>query len=425
MSSLYYIKNKTLIDRNGNIFKTVNDEIFLTADNISGVYSYSDYVSAIRSNLGMHVIKLYTLNEDESINQDVSEYVLSGTYTHNYQQGQTHSLSIILNNADGFWKAEPINGNIWNGSKFRLDIGIYSNGKVFWKKCGVFVVQTVDMSGSPTKQASVQMYDKFALFDGKISGKTDGDFKISVGTPLITAIEQCVHYKDDEHGIVTYDEKPVVYEVIDPSKIDIKTPYTIEKSASSTLGDIIIELANMASLDVFYNENGNLTLRPGNDVWLEDERPVQWYYTQYDHLDYAEPTYNINYGEIVNKIIVKGMVAEGKLMKGIAINDNPLSKSNIQLNRVNTEIIEDENIMSDSLAEERAIYELNKRLISYAKNSYKSIFVPHLAPKDVVMWTCPEFNIYNEKFIIQSLSFSLESGSFMSIDMTNVKEVKM
>ena len=70
-----------------------------------------------------------------------------------------------------------------------------------------------------------------------------------------------------------------------------------------------------------------------------------------------------------------------------------------------------------------AKYELNKKLISYTKNSYNSIFIPHLMPKDVVMWTCPEFNIYNERFIIQSLSFSLGGGFFMSIDMTNTKEV--
>ena len=79
--------------------------------------------------------------------------------------------------------------------------------------------------------------------------------------------------------------------------------------------------------------------------------------------------------------------------------------------------------MSDVLALERAEYELNKRIISYTKNSYKSIFIPHLMPKDVVMWTCPEFNIYNEKFIIQSLSLQLGSGFFMSLDMANVKEV--
>ena len=417
---MYYIKNKMLQDSSGRLFKTIKDEFFLTADPIDRFIEYSKYVNAVRSNLVLQVVKLYILNEDETPLKDVSEYVLNGSVSYNYQQGQTHSLNLTLVNSDGFWVAEPINGNVWNGSKFRLDIGLYSGGNVFWRKCGIFVVQNVSIQGGASQQLSLQLYDKFAIYDGKISGKIDSDFKIPVGTNLKEAIELCVHYEDKDNGVKMFDTKPVIYEM---DLSSITTPYTITKSPDATLGDIIIELANMASQDVFYNENGNLTLRPGNDALADDTRGVQWYYTQYDHLDYAEPTYTIDYGAIVNKMTVKGAIINGAQIKGTAINNNPLSKSNVILNRVNAEILEDSNIQTNELALERAKYELNKRLISYTKNSYKSIFIPHLMPKDVVMWTCPEFNIYNEKFIIQSLSFSLGGGFFMSIDMTNMKEV--
>lgn len=414
------VKNKILQDNTGSLVKTVLDEYFLTADINENFWAYDKYVSAVRSNLALHAIKLYLLNEDETPLHDVSEYVLSGNLSYNYQQGQTHSLNLTVVNSNGFWVAEPIVGNIWNGTKFRLDIGVYASGSVFWRQCGIFVLKDVSFQGSPAQTVSLQLYDKFALFDGKITGKMDSDFKIPVNTDLQTAINMCVHYSDEENGVKVFDTKSVIYE---SDLSSIKTPYTITKSPETTMGDIIIELADMASQDVYYNENGNLTLRPGNDAFSHDKRGVQWYYTEYDHLDYADPTYSIDYGAIINKMTVKGGIANGYQFKGIAINKNPLSKSNVNLNQVNAEILEDDNIMSDDLALERAQYELNKKLLAYTKNSYKSIFIPHLMPKDVVMWTCPEFNIYNEKFVIQSLSLQLGSGFFMSIDMANIKEV--
>jgi len=420
VNNLLILKNKILQDNAGNLFKTVLDEYFLTSDLNENFWSYDKYISAVRSNLALHVIKLYLLNDDETPLQDVSEYVLSGNLSYNYQQGQTHSLNLTVVNSDGFWVASPVSGNIWNGTKFRLDIGLYVSGSVFWRKCGIFVLKNVDFQGNPTQTVSLQMYDKFALFDGTIGGKMDSDFKIPVGTNLQQAINMCVHYSDTENNVKVFDKKPVIFE---KDLSEIKTPYTITKSPETTMGDIIIELADIASQDVYYNENGNLTLRPGVDDLSYDARGVQWYYTEYDHLDYADPKHSIDYGSIVNKMTVKGGIANGYQFKGVAINDNPLSKSNVRLNQINAEILEDENIMADDLALERARYELNKRIISYTKNSYKSIFVPHLMPKDVVMWTCPEFNIYNEKFVIQSLSFQLGSGFFMNIDMSNIKEV--
>ena len=443
-----------LQDSEGNLFKTVLEEFFLTADSTDGLMDYGKYVRDVRSNLAFHVIKLYTLNEDETPLQDVSESVLSGNLSYNYQQGLTHSLNLTVVNSDGFWSAEPINknynnktfvedesnhgqfivnerlygarnvlsvrGNIWNGAKFRLDIGLYVGGSVYWRKCGIFVLKDASFQGGATQTVSLQLYDKFALFDGKITGKMDSDFKIPLGTNLQEAINMCVHYSDEANGVKVFDTKPVIYE---SDLSEIKTPYTITKSAETTIGDIIIELADIASQDVYYNENGNLTLRPGNDAFSHDKRGVQWYYTEYDNLDYADPTYSIDYGAIINKFTVKGGIANGYQFKGVAINDNPLSKSNVYLNQVNAEILEDDNIMADDLALERAKYELNKRIISYTKNSYKSIFIPHLMPRDEVQWTCPEFNIYNEKYIIQSLSIQLGSGFFMSLEMANVKEV--
>lgn len=415
---MYIINNKILQDAEGNIVKTNVEEIVLTNDLAYKQKDYSLYVDSVNSNWTMHVLKLYLLNKnDETPIKDVSSYVVSGNLSYNYQQGQTHSLNLEVINNDGFWSTDPISGNIGNRAKFRLDIGLYANGVVFWKKCGIFVLKSVNMQGAPSQKISLQLYDKFALFDKKIGGNIDSDFKIAVGTNLKEAIDSCVHYKDENGNM--YDFKEVIYEY-DVSKI--VTPYTISKTPNTSMGDIIVELANMVSCDVFYNENGNLTIREGSEKGYE-HKPVQWYYIDSGQLAYADPSFEIDYGVVVNKLTVRGAITNGAMAKGVAINTNPYSKSNVIINPINSETIEDSNITSDELAQERAVYELEKRQIAYTKNSFKSIFIPHLNPKDVVMWSNPEFNIKNEKFVIQSLSYQMGSGFFMTINMANTKEV--
>lgn len=418
--NMYIVKNKALVDSQNNVIKTIKNEVFLTADISLNYVDYQQYVNAVRSNLALHVIKLFILNNDETAKEDVSKYVLSGNLSYNYQQGQTHSLNLTVVNNDGFWDTDPINGNICNGTKFRLDIGLYANDVIYWRKCGIFVLKDVSYQGTPTQTVSLQLYDKFSLFDKKLCGNIDSDFKIPVGTNLVTALNMCLQY-DSGDGLA-YDSKDIICE---SDLSSIVTPYTITKSPNTSIGDVMIELANMVSNDIFYNENGNLTLRPGVEDTSYDVRGVQWYYTGNNHLDYTNQNYNIDYGSIVNKVIVRGAILNGYQFKGIAINNNPFSKSNVYLNRINSELIEDSNITTDDLANERARYELEKRLILYTKNSFKSIFIPHLMAKDIIMWTCPEFKIYNEKFVIQSLSFQLGSGFFMDIEMANVKEVSM
>lgn len=424
---MYIVQNKTLLDKNGNVIKTINEEVFLTADIDLNVFEYGKYVDAVKSNMSLHVIKLYILNDDETPMKDVSTYVLSGSLNYNYQQGQTHSLTLELSNSDGYWVAAPINGTIWRGTKFRLDIGLYYEGTVFWRRCGIFVLKSSNFSGGTSQKVSLQLHDKFALYDGTIGRRIDSDFAIEAGQPLKKSIGACIVGDDKNKPI---DSKTIYFE---SDLSEITTPYKITKTPNTNLGDIIIELADMVSHDVFYNETGNLVLRPGTESTIisgkiiasvpYESRPVQWHYTDYKHLSYKDPSYSIDYGAITNKVVVKGAISGGTQCKGVAENNNPYSKSNIDLCGVNSELIEDKNITLLAYATERAEYELNKRLINYTKNSFQSIFIPHLRPKDIVMWTCPEFNIYNEKFIIQSLSFNFGSGFLMNIEMSNIREL--
>ena len=444
---MYIIKNKILTDATGSPFKTVSGEIFLTADLLNNIFNYSDYVDAVKSNLTVQVVKLYLLNSDETPLIDVSEYLLSGNLSYNYQKGQTHSLNITLANFDNFWSVHPVLGNLWRGTKFRLDIGLFSSNNVYWRQCGIFVTKDINVLDQPENTISLQLYDKFALLDGKIGGSVDSDLKIPVNTNLVSALNMCLKYEYDKIALLDgkiggsvdsdlkipvntnlvsalnygniFDSKPIVFEKDISS---IKTPYTITKTGDTTIGDVMIELADMVSSDIFYNQYGNLTLRPGVDESPLSEHGIAWHYNE-EELLYSSSHTSIDGGAIVNKFIVKGAIENGKQFKGAALNTNPYSPSNVFLNPINSKVLEDKNIVSDDLAQERAEYELQNCNLNYMTSGFQSIFVPHLQPKDVVSWTNKSRGIINEKYVLTSLSFTLGDGSLMSIEMAKVQEV--
>lgn len=417
-----FIKNKTLYvfdDSNNYVpFETVNGEIFLTADLISGLFSFDDYKRAVKSRISKRVVRLYLLNDDETIKKDVSEYLISGSIDFNYQQGQTRSCNITLMNFKNEWLPSPVKGMLWKGTKFRIDIGLYFNGIVYWKKCGIFTPSDSSLSNNGSnKTISLQMYDKFAMLDGTLGGKTDSDFKIPVNTTIRQAIQMCL--SADKGNGKSYDYKTLIF----PSKHDsVMTPYTISHTPNSSTGDIIIELANMISCDAYYNETGNLTLTSGIDDTDIENKSILWNYSG-NELLYFDPNMTVDYSRIVNKVIVNGGIVNGYRFKGVVINTNPKSQNNIFFTEPNSEIIDDENIISDELCLERAKFEYKKLSMFGAQIKYKSIFIPHLLPNDIILWSNNDYNIKNEKFIIQSINIDLTSEATMDISASNISEV--
>lgn len=187
------------------VFTTVDNEIFLTADKISSdVYRlYGDeYNVAVKSPTSKRVVRIYLLNKDETLNKDISEYVSDWSLDFTYQQGITRTGNITLMNYKGEWNPSPVNNSIWKGSKFKIDIGIFHNGIVFWKECGIYVCGDISLDYNKGT-VYIPLYDKFALLDGTVSGSRASAFSIPVGTTVKNAIEMCLNTKHDDIGSPT------------------------------------------------------------------------------------------------------------------------------------------------------------------------------------------------------------------------------
>lgn len=171
-----FFKNKqlyTLDDNNSYIpFNTVDNEIFLTADPIEGLFSFDDYYMAVHSPLSQRIPRIYLLNEDETIRRDVTEYLTACSIDLTHEQGVTRSASVTFLNTDGTWTPNPVNGFLWKGAKFRIEVGLYYNGTIFWVNYGIFtpIDPTID---DEAQTVQFQMQDKFAFVNGDVGGGID------------------------------------------------------------------------------------------------------------------------------------------------------------------------------------------------------------------------------------------------------------
>ena len=398
---------------------TVNEEIFLTADVIAkDIYTHGSmqYIHAIDSPLTYRIIRVYMLNKDETIYRDISEFILNDwDLSFKFQQGQIRSGNITLINNTGEWLPSPVKNTIWKGTKYKILTGIFYNGVAYWKDCGIFV------SGNPSidneKQIiSVPLYDKFALLDGTIGGKRFSEFKIPVGSNIKECIELCLN-EDKGNGEV-FDFKPIIFPTI---YSDEKTPYSITKDANLSMGDIIIELAEMINCYVSYDNYGNLNITPGtvtNDDYAS--MPVSWNYNE-SKGQFTSVFFDIDFESLINEIVVCGAIEGGKQYRATIINSSPSSQSNIYLTEPSQLYIEDSNLIGYEACLSKAKYEMIKQGRLSAQLKFKSIYIPHLECNNTILFTYSKLNMLNELFVINSIT--INSDLFIDISASNANEV--
>ena len=377
----------------------------------------------LRYPIAQRCFRLFLLHENETVKQDITQYVLNdGTLEKTYQQGQTRSLSINLLNPQEIWNPSPVKGKLFANTKFKLQMGIKIDGFVYWIDEGVFVCKDPQLNNSDAnKTVSIELFDKFALLDGTISGTTEADYEIPVGTNLYKALRSLLRLPKDNLGN-PYDSCPIVF----PMKyMNEKVPYTIQKTANNSVGEIIIDLANCLSCDVFYDEIGRLTFRDNLDDLDFHNRNTAWNFKE-ENSEFGNVSRRDEWSKIKNRYIVKGCNINGMQFKGVADNTAPSSAYNINGNfGIHPEIIEDNLIYSNNLCLQRAKYELKKNLMRNTSISFECRYLPHINPNDLVRWTFKEYNYINQPFVVNSVSIPLNSVNPMSLSITNITELPM
>ena len=404
---------KALADQTNNVLWSQYGEVLRLVDSSSISMSY--LTDVLKRPTIKPRFRLFVLNPDETINYEVPEediIINSGNFTENYQNGQRKSVNINLINIDG--KYTPSINTIWVHDRFRFDIGLEFDSQVYWFPRGIYILgnPSADHQDSD-KQVSLTLVDKFAVLEGK-AGTLEATYEI----PVDSDIEQAIM------GILTLDNgsgypidlKPIIY---DRAFKGLKMPYTLSKDAGSTLGEMLLEIGTILNAEVYYNSQGNLCFININETTLDVQKASLWDYSDEDR-DYSNATANYDFENAVNEVHVVGDNINNEIFSAMAKNENPVSPLCIQRIGRRIEYINDSNIYSDDLAQQRANYELRKFGILKTTMNIQVSFNPLLFVNNLVTITDKYYNLTRERFLIQSISYTIGNESQMTVSCSNI-----
>jgi len=399
------------------------DILSLTIDS-NELYSYEtrdvlDIINHINKNIASSTFRIFVLYPDETINYEIdpNDIKLGGSYSENYQNGQRRSLSFTLYNYTG--KYNPDINVLPPGTRLRFEMGVeLIDGRIVWFTKGIFVISKVSPRHTPQgDEVNISAEDKFSMFENK-TGILSDTYEIPTGTPIKEVIESILLL--DQSNSVPFDIKPIIYH---SSFNDKKTQATITKEIGDTYGSILIDLATQLSAEIFYNSNGNLVITPLQEVSADYSKPLIANY-ETNNGDLSELNFDIDYNNIVNRVIVIGNSSNGGVYKAVAENNNSASPFCIQRVGGRTgQIIRDSNITSNILAQERADYELRQQLILKTTTSANVLFNPVLEVNNLIAISDHFYNLAQERFLLQSISCSLDYSNQMSISFSNIKNL--
>lgn len=377
------------------------------------------YVELVKAQQIRPRFRISMLYPNEAFKEDISDYLVkgSGTLNINYQQGQRRSLSFTLDNTDGRFTPNGLRGILWLDSKFKLELGMeFDNGDIVWNSAGIFVVGQPNATRQQgQKTIDVQCYDKFALLDGTLGGVLDSTYQVDEGESVYQVMQETL-MQDNGNGY-PIDSKEIVF---DSSLKDQKTQYTLSKSPNDSFGDLLIDLADMMSCDIYYGVEGNLIVRSGIKDISQVNKPTLWSYSDKEW-EYISNTTTYDFTKVKNKVTVIGANANGdNIFVQTAENTNPQSPTRISVIGIKQYYLEDSNISSDYLAQQRAEWELNRLSILQQTIQVSSTFMIHLDVNNCIALNDTFFDYADNRFIIQSLSVPLSVDGTISIECTNI-----
>ena len=366
--------------------------------------------------------RIFLLNPDETVREEIppEDILLGGSYSENYQSGQRRSLSFSLINEDG--KYTPSINGLWIGQKFKFDIGIEIEDSVtddiVWFSKGIYVLTSANPDqDSSQKIVSVECADKFNIFES-FQGTIPTAYTVDVGTEIEPILEDILGYNNGNG--YPFDPQPMIYHSSFKGKV---TQQTISEQAGSNWGSVIMALAEQLSAEVFYNAEGNLTLIPKVDVMNDGDKPDLYDFREGDG-DFSNVSLNLSMSEVVNRVVVIGANVNGATVTATVVNENSSSPLCYQRIGYHTgQVVNDSNITSDILAQERAEYELRLKTILSTTVSNTIMFNPLLTVNNLITITNDFFEFGRERFLLQSISFSLDYSGTMSITSTNINNL--
>jgi hypothetical protein len=369
---------------------------------------FEDYVKKLRNPRSEVIFKIEILDQNENSILDITDDMLDGSINVNLQNGARRSASLSMININNKYTPNK-NGLIWLNTKFKISSGLIVNGEEYLFSNGIYCLSEPETSSyfSDTT-ASFSLDDKWSYADGTLRGTLKADYIIPVGTNIGEAVK----------AIIVNELVDVKSPLIVPTSII--SPYTLTLNRGDNFGDMLIKLAEMISYECFYDKNGQFKFQP---VFDDNKKVPSWDYST-EESTYLGSSRKFDYTKVKNSVYVYGDNINGSQVQGIAQDTYVFSQTNI--NKIGERVIvfEDDIIFNNTLASERAAYELKKTTIIQESTSLNSVPLFHLDCGDIVTIEDKNNDLQRERYIISGMNFSLSAGSEMKVDVWKTRPLE-
>jgi len=361
---------------------------------------------------------------EENVQQEITEDIVkgSGSLSVNYQQGVRRSFSCDLANIHNKFTPSFQTGVLYATTKIKLYIGLQAKiyNDTYWWSQGVFLITDVtNKSSGSNKLVTINCVDKFGIFGSELGySQLQGDYKIEKDTPIYDIFRDILNI-DMENGYVLDHQKPF----LDPLYRHEIMPYTLVKNKGEQIADVLITLANVLGCNIFYNTEGILNVTTGTDDCTY-AREGSIYVFDENSSETSDFDLKIDYGTIVNSVTVVGTNVNDQIYTYTARNTDPFSPTRIEyVGLKECEPIESSMVYSVERAKDYALYILKQRSILQNALSFRSVFIPHLDVDKVIVISNSDYNLFEARFIIKSLTIPITTTDEITLECSNIAEL--
>jgi hypothetical protein len=377
--------------------------------------SFNDYLAVLQSSNRKSRIKvelLYLTQNGYEVYEEITQNIsnTSGSLTVDFKNGQRRQVSLIINDPIRKYNISPL--SLWINKYFRVYKGFQIGNDYIWFLQGTFVLNNPNvLSNFSQRTIELNGLDKMSLLDNTLGGTLCTTYQMLVDTEMRNGIEGILN----EVG----DLSPLVY---DSGFEGYTIPYTITRD--DTYFNILEELANLRSANVFYDVYGNLNFVSGIED-LDDSIKPSLYSFKKDGTDLNYLTGQVKYDfeNIKNSVYVVGATVDGEIFNANAKDTNLESPTRISLIGEKILSITDDNINTTQYAQDRSNYELKNNKILYISVTITCLPILNLDVNCVVDLTDKDLEFNEQRLLIQSIEDPYTDGQNMTIVCSGVNEL--
>ena len=324
------------------------------------------YMDTLRTNFSP-AVRVEFLQDDGSTAYEITEDAIDqgSTLNVNYQNGARRSASLIMDNWQDIYTYK-IN-KVWFGKKIKIKAGVYlPNSTPALFNQGVFYVSNPqDVFNPAQRTVTLQLTDKWSYLDGSLFGKIAGVYLLNVDDDLFVGLQQLL-LTDRGNGVPLDNIPPMLSNyyidryttVAGQTHRVLDCPYTAK--ISGCYADVLNEIGTMLVATMGYDANGQLRVESINaDIIPDNLRQILWQFST-DEPELFGVTETPQPQNMYNHIVITGGVLNGRIAKGLAINDDPSSPTNVSIVGNKTFHEERSKYYADTQCQELAEYYLNQ-----------------------------------------------------------------